>query len=261
MSDSNLIDIGKIPQSWRRYRTKYGICINVDCEKAIEKVLSHNLTGKIQLILTSPPFPLNRAKKYGNLQGDEYKKWLCKIGETLVPLLSDSGSIVIEMGNAWNPGEPTFSTLPVETLLDFKKRCGLFLCQEFIYYNPARLPGPIEWVNKKRTRVKDSFSRLWWMSTTVNPYSDNSNVLEMYSSQMQKLISSGKYNWGSRPSEHIIGEKSFLKDNGGSIPSNVIIAPNTVSSANYINRCKENNIGIHPARMPEQIPEFFIKML
>jgi len=25
--------------------------------------------GKVQLVFTSPPFPLNRKKKYGNLQG------------------------------------------------------------------------------------------------------------------------------------------------------------------------------------------------
>ena len=66
----------------------------------------------------------------------------------LKPLLTETGSIIIEIGNAWNPGEPTYSTLPIETLIEFKNRCDLYLCQEFIYFNPARLPGPIEWVNK-----------------------------------------------------------------------------------------------------------------
>ncbi len=28
--------------------------------------------GKVHLIVTSPPFPLNRKKSYGNLQGEEY---------------------------------------------------------------------------------------------------------------------------------------------------------------------------------------------
>jgi len=42
------------------------------------------------------------------------------------------------------------------------------LCQEFIYYNSSALPSPIEWVNKRRVRVKDSFTRIWWMSKT--PY-------------------------------------------------------------------------------------------
>jgi site-specific DNA-methyltransferase (cytosine-N4-specific) len=31
---------------------------------------------KAQLILSSPPFPLNNKKQYGNLSGDDYLNWL-----------------------------------------------------------------------------------------------------------------------------------------------------------------------------------------
>lgn len=187
--------------------------------------------------------------------------WLCNIGNQLAPLLSQDGSIVIEIGNAWNSGEPTYSTLPLETLLAFKNQCGLYLCQEFIYYNPARLPGPIEWVNKQRVRVKDSFTQIWWMSKTPHPYANNRNVAEPYSRQMKKLLSSGKYNSGTRPSEHTISQTAFSIDNGGAIPSNVIIAANTTSNDIYITKCKEHKLPIHPARMAPAIPEFFINFL
>lgn len=247
--------------SCRKYNTSLGICINASCEKVIKKYLIPNYLNSIQLIFTSPPFPLNRAKKYGNLTGTEYKEWLCNIGLELIPLLTENGSIVIEIGNAWNLGEPTFSTLPIETLLEFKNKCNLYLCQEFIYYNPARLPGPIEWVNKQRIRVKDSFTRLWWLSKTYNPYADNKNVLVEYSKQMKRLLKTGKYNAGKRPSEHNISEEAFSKNNGGAIPSNVLISPNTDSNTKYLKKCKEKGLEIHPARMPCQIPEFFIKML
>ena len=146
-------------------------------------------------------------------------------------------------------------------VLEFKKRGEFFLCQEFIYFNPAKLPAPVEWVNKKRIRVKDSFTRLWWLSSTPNPKADNRNVLEAYSLQMKKLIKSGKYNAGKRPSEYNIGNSSFLNDNGGAIPSNVIIASNTTAKDRYIEYCKEHELEIHPARMPKEIPLFFIKFL
>jgi site-specific DNA-methyltransferase (cytosine-N4-specific) len=246
---------------WRRYRTEHGICINENCEIVLEKYVEQNYKGKVQLVFTSPPFPLNRVKRYGNLEGEEYKEWLCDIGNQLKHLITPTGSIVIEIGNAWNRGEPTFSTLPMETLLEFKNRCNLYLCQEFIYYNPARLPSPIEWVNKKRIRVKDSFTRIWWMSTTPYPFANNKNVLEEYSKQMNKLLDSGKYNSGKRPSEHIISKSAFTINNGGSIPANVIIASNTESKSKYLEGCKEHELPIHPARMPYQVPEFFIKML
>ena len=78
---------------------------------------------------------------------------------------------------------------------------------------------------------------------------------------MKKLIKAGKYNSGKRPSEYTIGESSFLIDNGGAIPSNVLIAANTTSNDDYIKYCKENNLDIHPARMPKELAEFFIKFL
>lgn len=251
-----------IPKNeWIYYTTEKGICINNDCENVINEYLVPYYTGKIQLLLTSPPFPLKRAKKYGNKTGTEYLEWLCNIGNMLKPLLTDTGSIVIEIGNSWNAGEPTYSTLPLETLIEFKRRCGLYLCQEFIYYNPARLPGPIEWVNKRRIRVKDAFTQIWWLSNSQYPYADNRNVKETYSKQMKKLISSGKYNAGTRPSEHTISEKAFANDNGGAIPSNVIIAANTMSNDVYLKECKKNGLDIHPARMAPAIPEFFVKFL
>lgn len=231
-----------------------------DCHDILSNQLQ-NLKGHVNLIFTSPPFPLNRAKKYGNMTGDEYLEWIANLATFLKDYLTPDGSIVIELGNAWNSGIPTHSTLPMEALLEFKKRGQFHLCQEFIYYNPAKLPSPIEWVNKKRIRVKDSFTRIWWLSTTPNPKANNRNILEEYSIQMRKLIKSGKYNAGKRPSEYSIGESSFLNNNGGAIPSNVIIASNTTSKDKYIKYCKENDFEIHPARMPKEIPQFFIKFL
>jgi site-specific DNA-methyltransferase (cytosine-N4-specific) len=78
---------------------------------------------------------------------------------------------------------------------------------------------------------------------------------------MLKLLKSGRYNAGKRPSEHEIGKTSFLKDNGGSIPPNVITVSNTGSSDAYQKYCKEMGIKPHPARMPSELAEFFIKFL
>ena len=78
---------------------------------------------------------------------------------------------------------------------------------------------------------------------------------------MKRLLKTQQYNSGKRPSEHVIGSKSFLKDNSGSIPSNVLVSSNTYSNTPYQLYCRENNITPHPARMPIDIPEFFIKFL
>ena len=242
------------------YQTNMGVMYHGKCEEIIRKY-KENSGKPVNLIFTSPPFPLNRAKKYGNMTGDEYLAWLKDLASLFSSILADDGSIVIELGNAWEQGFPVQSTLPMEALLAFKNAGNFHLCQEFIHYNPARLPSPIEWVNKKRVRVKDSFTRIWWLSKTPHPKANNRNVLVPYSKQMKKLLKSGTYNSGKRPSEYDIGEKSFSTNNGGAIPSNVIIASNTVSNDDYLKYCKQNNFEIHPARMPKELPEFFIQFL
>ena len=242
------------------YKTNRGKMYYGKCEDVLLDYINND-GSPINLIFTSPPFPLNRAKKYGNMTGDDYLKWLRKLAVLFSNVLADDGSIVIEIGNAWETGIPVQSTLPMEALIAFKEAGGYHLCQEFIHYNPARLPSPIEWVNKRRIRVKDSFTRIWWLSKNPYPKADNKKVLVPYSDQMKKLLKTKKYNSGKRPSEYDIGVESFSNDNGGAIPSNVIIASNTVSNDQYLKYCKENNLEIHPARMPKELPDFFIRLL
>ena len=243
----------------RSYKTKYGIMDHKNCEDILSTYKNEHTL--VNLIFTSPPFPLNRAKSYGNMTGQEYLEWLKKLAVLFSSVLAEDGSVVIEIGNAWEAGIPIQSTLPLEALLAFKNAGNFKLCQEFIHYNPARLPSPIEWVNKKRIRVKDSFTRIWWLSNSSTPKANNKNVLAPYSKQMKKLLDTGKYNSGKRPSEYDIGEKSFSIDNGGAIPSNVLIASNTVSNDPYLQYCKKHNLDIHPARMPKELPNFFIRFL
>ena len=243
------------------YNTKLGKCLHGNVEDILKEKSFQKYKGKINLIFTSPPFPLNRKKKYGNLNGTEYVEWLSKITTSLKDFLADDGSFVIEIGNSWEENEATMSTLPIETLLAIKTKGEFKLCQQFVWFNTAKLPSPAQWVNIERTRVKDSFTTIWWLSKSASPKANNKNVLEEYSESMKKLLKTKKYNSGLRPSEHNIGEKSFLKNNGGAIPSNVLIAANTVSNSDYLNNCKKKGITPHPARMPNFLAEFFIRFL
>lgn len=243
------------------YKTEKGIFYNTELEEALKSEEFQKYIGKLNLIFFSPPFPLNRKKKYGNLKGEEYIEWLSNIGLLLKDYLTEDGSIVLEVGNSWEEGRPIMSTLPLRSLLAFLDKGKYNLCQQFVWYNKAKLPSPIEWVNKKRIRVKDSYTSIWWISKTDYPKANNKNVLQEYSVRMKKLLNEQKYNSGSRPSEHIINDKSFLTNNGGAIPSNVLISSNTDSNSKYLKYCREQNLIPHPARMPLDLPEFFIRFL
>jgi DNA modification methylase len=248
----------------------------------IEDALDQDLQkfrGKVDLIFTSPPFPLNRKKKYGNLTGDDYVKWLAGLAPSLTELLTPTGSIVIELGNAWEPGRPVMSLLSLKALMEFLERGELNLCQEFVCHNPARLPSPAQWVNIKRIRVKDSYTHVWWMAPTDYPKASNRRVLTEYSPAMKDLLERKSYNSGKRPSGFDISEKTFLTNNGGAIPPNVIdveeeavaneadklestlVFANTTSNDPYSVHCRESGLMPHPARMPAGLPRFFIKLL
>lgn len=243
------------------YHTRYGSMYLGESKQTISDMLLSRYENKVQLIFTSPPFLLNAEKKYGNYLGEDYVNWLAAYAPLFRALLKPRGSIVIEIGNAWESKQPLMSLLPLKSLIQFLERGKLKLCQQFIWNNPAKLPTPAQWVNIKRIRVKDAFTNIWWMSKNVYPTASNRRVLEAYSASMQKLLKNQAYNSGTRPSEHAIGVKSFLKNNKGAIPSNVLTFPNTHSGTQYQLYCKEKAIAPHPARMPEALPEFFIKLL
>ena len=125
------------------YSTKLGQMYCGNSDDLLARNEFKKFRGKVQLIFTSPPFPLNTKKQYGNLTGPAYVKWLSAFAPTLKNLLAPDGSIVMEIGNAWQRGEPVMSTTVLRALLRFLDRGKLNLCQEFIWYNPARLPSPI----------------------------------------------------------------------------------------------------------------------
>jgi DNA modification methylase len=261
-------------------RTAQGSYVRGDCVEFLRSRLGKKLKGRVQLILTSPPFPLNNKKSYGNLQGEEYLDWFKQLAPPLAHLLTPTGSIVLEIGNAWLPGRPVQSLLHLESLVGFVKnpQASLRLCQQFIAYNPSRLPSPAEWVTIRRIRLTDSYTHLWWMSKTDFPYADNRQILRPYSSSMKSLFKRNSYNSGKRPSEHSISKNGFLKRHRGSIPHNLFeleaIDPggdvrlpnafrfsNTASNDFFFRACREHGLIPHPARMPVGLASFFVQFL
>jgi DNA modification methylase len=215
--------------------------------------------NSVDLIMTSPPFGLVRKKSYGNEDADEYCNWFRPFAEGFKRVLKDDGSLVIDIGGAWIPGQPTRSLYHFKLLVMLVEEYGFHLCQEHYWWNPAKLPTPAEWVNVRRVRVKDAVNTIWWLSKTPFPKANNKRVLAPYSKSMRDLLANG-YIAKLRPSGHDISDK-FMKDNGGSVPPNLLAIANTESTSRYQEHCRDNNIPIHPARFPPQLPEYFIRFL
>jgi DNA modification methylase len=264
------------------YKSKLGMLIqgnSIELLDTDDEIAA--LKGKVNLIITSPPFPLNNKKQYGNEKGEEYKEWFIKLAPIFSELLTDDGSLVIEIGNAWEPERPVQSLLHLECLFGLVKhpQANLRLIQEFICYNPSKLPSPAQWVTVNRFRTVDSYTHVWWLAKTDFPKADNGKVLRPYSKSMLQLLKKQKYNSGKRPSEHQISEAGFLKDNGGSIahnffeldtldekrevrlPHSVLSFSNTNSNDYFLKTCREKNVTPHPARMSGGLINFFTQFL
>jgi site-specific DNA-methyltransferase (cytosine-N4-specific) len=185
--------------------------------------------------------------------------WFLEFAREFKRVLRKDGSFVVDLGGAYLPGHPVRSIYQFELLVKLCKELGFFLAQEFFHYNPARLPGPAEWTNVRRIRVKDSVNVVWWLSKTEYPKANNRNVLRPYTEAMKQLLQNG-YRAKKRPSGHNITNK-FSRENEGAIPPNLLELGNNDSNSAYMRKCNEAGIKPHPAKFPKQFAEFFIKFL
>lgn len=240
------------------YTTSRGAAFCGDSRELLARLPDDSL----DLVMTSPPFALQRHKAYGGLDQAEYLDWLMDFARLVHAKLKPTGSFVMDVGGAYQKGVPARSLYHLRLPIRFCDEIGFFLAEDFYWYNPAKLPSPIEWVNKRKIRTKDSVNNVWWFSKTEWPKADVSKVLAPYSDRMLKLIEDPDkfYKPAVRPSGHDIG-KGFAKDNGGAIPSNLLQISNTESNGGYVAGCKLVGADRHPARFPAKLPEFFIRFL
>jgi DNA modification methylase len=250
--------LGCLPSSSLAYRTELGGAFSGDSRDLLAALPDDS----VNLVMTSPPFALQRQKAYGNKEQHEYVDWLKDFGRLVLQKLTPDGSFVLDLGGAYQKGTPARSLYNFRVLLEFCDDLGFFLAEDFYWFNPSKLPSPIEWVNKRKMRAKDSVNTVWWFSKTEWPKANVSNVLTEYSDRMRKLLADpdGFYKPKKRPSGHDIG-KSFATNNGGAIPPNLLEIPNSESNGQYLSGCKAVGATQHPARFPARLPQFFIRML
>ncbi len=240
------------------YKTGLGFAVCGDSRDLLAKLEDNS----VNLVITSPPFALQRQKEYGNVDQSAYIDWLTGFARLVREKLRKDGSFVVDLGGSYMKGTPARSLYNFRTLIRFCDDVGFFLAEDFYWFNPSKLPSPIEWVNKRKMRAKDAVNTIWWFSKTEWPKADISKVLTAYSPRMKKLLADPEsfYKPKVRPSGHDISA-GFAKDNGGAIPSNLLQISNTESNGQYTKWCKAVGTEMHPARFPEALPEFFIRLL
>jgi site-specific DNA-methyltransferase (cytosine-N4-specific) len=241
------------------FTTDLGIALLAEAETAVQFIQD----SSINLILTSPPYPLITQKAYGNRDPRAYVDWLTELAASWKQKLADTGSLVINLADVFNPGSPSVSLYQERLLINLCDNLGYSLAQKFYWENPSKLPSPAEWVCVRRIRVTPSIEQIYWL--TKNPAiatANNRHILRPYSqSMLHRLAQGGEPTEQARPSGFTFKQKAFSTNNGGSIPHNLLIASNTESNDEYMRHCRQNNLPIHPARFPTALPDIMIRFL
>ena len=67
--------------------------------------------SSVNLVMTSPPFALKRKKEYGNVHAREYVEWFLPFAEQMKRIISEDGSIVIDIGELGQRSAPRSFTI------------------------------------------------------------------------------------------------------------------------------------------------------
>tara|TARA_R110001583_G_scaffold190021_1_gene353904 strand:+ start:13137 stop:14318 length:1182 start_codon:yes stop_codon:yes gene_type:complete len=217
--------------------------------------------GSIDLLWTSPPYPLLQPKEYGNLDSAGWLEWMHDLCGLWHPLLADTGSLVLNLGSVPVRNRPIQDPYIERLVLKLIDDLDYRLVDRHFWHNPCKPPTPVKWVAVEKVRVKNSVEHLLWLSKTDHFKANNDNVRIPESPSTRKwrehALRTGK-GLGKRPGGSVAG-RGYLKSNGTAIPTVLHSMPHDANRP-YRKACKEAGLKPHPAMAPQSLVEFFIKL-
>lgn len=243
------------------FSTKLGLALWAEARDVFTR-----LDEPVHLVLTSTPYPLQRARAYGNPPEHEFSDWICAQLEPAVKLLAPGGSIALNLGqDIFLPGVPERSLYIERAILDLHRRLGLSVMDRLIWNNPSKPPGPTRWACVGRQQLVHTWEPIIWFTNSPELcFADNRRVLRPHSERHAKLIERGgeqrrvSYGDGS----HRIRPGSFSAQSQGSIPRNILTYSHTSREVAQLRRAAAD-LGLppHGAMMPKALAKFLIEFL
>lgn len=234
--------------------TERGFAVWANSEDMVDVIAPHS----VELIITSPIYPINKAKPYGGMNPREWVDYHLRQVESWLPLLSARGSMMFNLGIVWQKGLPVQDLYIERFLIALEDNLGVYLLQRLDWHSPSKVPGPRPWVCKHRLRVKPSVEPILWVGP--HPYvGDNRRVLTPYTPSGRRSMEAPSVNWQG-PSGNSRDTRSYRIDNGGAIPSSLLVAANAGGNDAYHRLERTAGHPAHPATMPEGPVDFGIKL-
>lgn len=243
------------------FSTKLGLAIWGSWEDVFPK-----LDEPISVYLSSPPYPLQRPRAYGNPTEADYADFICKAMEPIVRNLKVGGSIVLNLSNSiFLPGMPARSLYQERLTLALCDRFSLFKMDTLIWANTSAPPGPVRYASISRQQLNTGYETLLWLTNSPKDcFSDNRRVLEPHSEKHKKLIAQGGEQRVGVFSDgaYRIRKGSFSNPTAGRIPRNVIELGHHCKESIQCNRyAKEHGLQAHGAPMPLALADKVLRFL
>lgn len=243
------------------FSTHLGIAILGACETVFAAI-----DAPITLVVTSPPYPLASARKYGNVTEPQYVDWICRTLEPVIKNLVPGGSICLNLSNdIFMPGSPARSMYCQRLVLALHDRFGLSLMDTLIWQNKSKAPGPIQYASKDRTQLNTEYEPIFWMTNDpLKVKSNNRRVLQEHTERHLALIQRGGE---SRDEVHSDGAYrvrpgSYGNETEGRIPRNILsFGHRCAEQTAYKQAARALGLPVHGAPMPLKLASFLIEFL
>lgn len=243
------------------FSTDLGIAILGSCETVFASI-----EAPITLVITSPPYPLASARKYGNPPEHLYVDWICKTLEPVVKNLVPGGSICLNISNdIFMPKSPARSLYRERLVLALYDKLGLHKMDELIWHNPSKPPGPFQYASKARTQLNVSYEPIYWF--TNDPFkvrSNNRRVLQAHTEKHLELIAQGGEQRQATFSDgaYSMRKGAYAAETAGRIPRNILTYGHRCASQTaYKKAAKERGLPAHGAPMPLKLAMFLTEFL
>ena len=243
------------------FSTNLGIAVLGNCRHVFDR-----WNEPIFLCLTSPPYPVKKARAYGKICETQYTDFISRILEPIIRNLIPGGSIAINVSNdIFKEGLPSRSLYLEKLTIALCERFGLALMDRLVWENPNKPPGPYQWASRARVQLNYGYEPiLWFCNDPRKCIADNRRVLEAHTPAHLKLISSGGELRERINSDgaYRVRQGAYSKLTDGRIPKNVLRVSSTCQSQRIYKRAaKDLGLTAHGAPMPLALARKLIRFL
>lgn len=203
-----------------------------------------NYVGKVDLIVTSPPYADARHNHYDSVHPDRFKEWFLTFHEPFYNALKPTGSLVINIKDKVVDGvRHRYVWHTVEALCER----GWFAIDDYLWHKTNPMPG--YWPN----RLRDGWEYCFHFAKSKRPFFNADAIRRPVGDWVEsRLRNLGKNDLSRHNSANASG---FGRDISKWVGKQTVLPSNVLSMA-----LVGKNKG-HPAVFPVDLPLFFIKLL